>query len=138
MVWGPLPKIRRCWWILNCYNSKGLVFPEMLKGSIYIWRAGTFLHISCCLRIYFFISLNLHFLKFDKNFTFFSNFLNFFFDFSFYVIVQKCCLQQSWAWHKKALPMTLALDSSMKAYREKGFFTEPYIFRHDSCKWKLT
>ena len=99
MVWGPLPKIRRCWWILNCYNSKGLVFPEMLKGSIYIWRAGTFLHISCCLRICFFISLNLHFLKFDENFTFFSNFLNFFYDFSFYVIAQKCCLQQSWAWH---------------------------------------
>ena len=33
--------------------------------------------------------------------------------------------------------MTLALDSSIKAYSEKAFFTEPDIFRHDSCKLKI-
>ena len=34
--------------------------------------------------------------------------------------------------------MTVALDSSIKACREKTLFTEPYVFRHDSCKGKLT
>ena len=28
----------------------------------------------------------------------------------------------------------LALDGSMKAYKEKAFFTDPYIFCHDSCE----
>ena len=34
------------------------------------------------------------------------------------------------------MPMTL--EGSLKAYREKAFFTEPYIFRRGSCEWKLT
>ena len=31
----------------------------------------------------------------------------------------------------------LALDGSMKAYKEKAFFTDPYIFCHDSCEWRI-
>ena len=31
-----------------------------------------------------------------------------------------------------------ALDDSIKAYREKTLFTEPYVFHHDSSKGKLT
>ena len=33
--------------------------------------------------------------------------------------------------------MTVALDGSMKAYREKAFFTEPYIFCRDSYEQKI-
>ena len=66
-------------------------------------------------------------LQFSKNFP------KFFFIFLF----QKCCLQQSWSWHEKALSMTLALGRSMKAYREKAFFTEAYFLFLDSCKWKI-
>ena len=43
-------------------------------------------------------------------------------------VVQKCCFQQSWAWHEMALPMTVTLGGPMKAYREKAFFTESYYF----------
>ena len=32
--------------------------------------------------------------------------------------------------------MILTLEDFMKTYMEEGFFTEPYIFHHDSCKWK--
>ena len=33
--------------------------------------------------------------------------------------------------------MTLALDGSVKAYREKVFFTDPYIFHYDSFELKI-
>ena len=33
--------------------------------------------------------------------------------------------------------MTLALDSSVKAYREKALFADPYIFHYDSFKLKI-
>ena len=56
-----------------------------------------------------------------KIFYFSQNFPNFFFNFSFYAIAQNCRLQQSWARHKKALP----LDRYMKALRFIFFVTIP-------------
>ena len=55
MVWVPSLKLGGRWWISNCYNSRGLVFSDILgEGSNYIscgWRGGAFLHISCYIRI---------------------------------------------------------------------------------------
>ena len=51
---SPVPKIRGRWWVLNCYNSRGLVFSEILggEGECYIsFGAGTFSHISSYIRI---------------------------------------------------------------------------------------
>ena len=60
-----------------------------------------------------------------KIFYFSQNFPNFFFNFSFYAIAQKCRLQQSWARHKKTLSMALPLDGYMKALRFIFFVTIP-------------
>ena len=127
---APFLKLGTCWWIMNYHKSMELLFSEGLGGGL-ISSGGTFFthKLFTNKELNFFISLNLHFLKFDESFTFFSNSIIFFFDFSFYAIAQKCCLQQSWGWYD---PGTWQLYED---WQGKSLFTEPYNFRHDS--WKI-
>ena len=108
---APFLKLGECWWILNCHNSRGLNFSEILRGRelISLGRgrvSSTFLHISC----YMFLFKNLKFSSISQN----------------------CHLQQSWAWHD---PGTWGLCEGRQG---KSLFTESYIFCHDSCWWPRT
>ena len=105
----------RCWWILNCYNSRGLVFFEILGGGgldlILGWYffAHKLLYkdfISC------FISLNLHFLKFNENFTFFSKFIY-------------CFLSFFFLWNCPEVSSSAVLDMTLKGPA------------HDTGSWRL-
>ena len=117
---------------MNRYNSRGLVFSRLLEGS------GSFLYISCYIRIWLFYFLEFTFPKIRwKFYIHFSQDLpNFFFGFSFYAVGQKCRLWQSWAWHV-VCPWPWPLTALWRITGKKASFTELYIFRHDSCEIKI-
>ena len=75
MIYGmsPLPKIRR---------GADEFWTVIIPGDWSFWN-----------------SRELYLLNLMKILHFSQNFSNFSFGFSFYANTQKCCLQQSWAWH---------------------------------------
>ena len=138
-IFNPIPFFKVTKFLVKISQFKLLVMIERP-----FWFINFFYHYIFEISVYFLLknfnplkkvfpftkrSLNLHFLKFDESFTFFSNSIIFFFDFSSYAVAQKCCLQQSWAWYD---PGTWQLCES---WQGKSLFTEPYNFRHDS--WKI-
>ena len=99
--------MRVCWWILNCHNSRGLIFSEILVGvgGLYLLERGGGLVLFCNFFAHKLLYKNLTFLfhwiyvskKLMK--VFLKSLPTFLIDFSFYVIFQKFRLQQSWEWH---------------------------------------
>ena len=132
LVWVASPKCGGCWWILNCYSSRGTgLFWFFTWGGpgictyVFLYKNLTFL--VPWIRISLNLMKILQFLKISLILSLIY----------LKAVAQKCCFQQSWAWHEMALPMTVTLDGPMKAYREKAFFTESYFFCHYSGKWKF-
>ena len=130
MVWAPSLKVRKggCWWILNCYNSRGLVFSEILVGGggyISLWGPNTFLHINCYIRIWLFYFLEFTFPKIWWNFYIF---LKIFLIFSLIFLFMQ--LPRSVVFNSPGHDIKMAArDPGPSRLYEKGkaFFNEPYI-----------